>query len=231
MRSSSGRLAASSLAISVIAIAGYFVQRARRRSGDKEKDDGRKLEEIIARRRTIPPADYDQERKVPKEYIQRILEAANWAPTHGKTEPWRFVVFSNEESRRELGLKYAELYKEQTPPEFFQERKYTKKITSITQSSHVISIGMKRQESQKIPMIEEAMAVACAVQNMMLVATDLDVVTYWHSSDALDSKDMHEYLGLEGEHDRCFGILHMGFSTKPHPQGFRKSIDGKVKWI
>jgi len=21
-----------------------------------------------------------------------MLEAANWAPTHGKTEPWRFVV-------------------------------------------------------------------------------------------------------------------------------------------
>ena len=23
---------------------------------------------------------------------QLMLEAANWAPTHGKTEPWRFVV-------------------------------------------------------------------------------------------------------------------------------------------
>lgn len=23
-----------------------------------------------------------------------MLEAANWAPTHGRTEPWRFVVLS-----------------------------------------------------------------------------------------------------------------------------------------
>lgn len=25
-----------------------------------------------------------------------MLEAANWAPTHGKTEPWRFVVLSED---------------------------------------------------------------------------------------------------------------------------------------
>ena len=26
------------------------------------------------------------------QHVQLMLEAANWAPTHGKTEPWRFVV-------------------------------------------------------------------------------------------------------------------------------------------
>ena len=25
-----------------------------------------------------------------------MLEAANWAPTHGRTEPWRFVVLSED---------------------------------------------------------------------------------------------------------------------------------------
>lgn len=29
---------------------------------------------------------------VPRDVVDGILEAANWAPTHGKTEPWRFVV-------------------------------------------------------------------------------------------------------------------------------------------
>ena len=27
------------------------------------------------------------------ELIAAVLEAANWAPSHGKTEPWRFVVY------------------------------------------------------------------------------------------------------------------------------------------
>ena len=24
--------------------------------------------------------------------LEQLREAANWAPTHGRTEPWRFVV-------------------------------------------------------------------------------------------------------------------------------------------
>lgn len=31
--------------------------------------------------------------------VEQILEAANWAPTHGKTEPWRFAVLSSPEAQ------------------------------------------------------------------------------------------------------------------------------------
>ncbi len=31
-----------------------------------------------------------------RETIEQLLEAANWAPTHGKTEPWRWVVLSED---------------------------------------------------------------------------------------------------------------------------------------
>src|ERR1051326_6502439 len=31
--------------------------------------------------------------------IERVLEAANWAPSHGQTEPWRFIVFEGEARR------------------------------------------------------------------------------------------------------------------------------------
>jgi len=31
-----------------------------------------------------------------REKIEQLLEAANWAPTHGKTEPWRWVVLSED---------------------------------------------------------------------------------------------------------------------------------------
>jgi nitroreductase len=33
---------------------------------------------------------------VSKHDITALLEAANWAPTHGKTEPWRFVVLGQQ---------------------------------------------------------------------------------------------------------------------------------------
>lgn len=39
--------------------------------------------------------------------METMLEAANWAPTHGKTEPWRFVVLGRaaQEELVDLSLK------------------------------------------------------------------------------------------------------------------------------
>jgi len=48
--------------------------------------------DLIKKRRSIFPAQYT-DREIAKSDIEKILEAANWAPTHKKTEPWRFRVF------------------------------------------------------------------------------------------------------------------------------------------
>lgn len=43
--------------------------------------------------------------------IEAMLEAANWAPTHGRTEPWRFVVLGRQaqEEMIDLTLKVCRL--------------------------------------------------------------------------------------------------------------------------
>lgn len=33
--------------------------------------------------------------------LQRMLEAASWAPSHGRTDPWRFVVFQGPQGKEE----------------------------------------------------------------------------------------------------------------------------------
>ena len=47
--------------------------------------------DLIAKRRSIFPVQYN-DKPIDKETLEKILEAANWAPTHKKTEPWRFKV-------------------------------------------------------------------------------------------------------------------------------------------
>ena len=58
--------------------------------------------ELIQRRRSVFPAQYN-EQPIKKSDIEKILEAANWAPTHKKTEPWRFKVLLGEK-KNELGV-------------------------------------------------------------------------------------------------------------------------------
>ena len=63
------------------------------RSIDKEQSLPTKNQalELIKSRRSIMPKDYSGE-EVTKEEIDFLLEAANWAPTHHRSEPWRYVV-------------------------------------------------------------------------------------------------------------------------------------------
>ena len=49
--------------------------------------------ETIRNRRTIKPKEFLQE-TISEDIINDILESANWAPNHGRTEPWRLSVFT-----------------------------------------------------------------------------------------------------------------------------------------
>ncbi|TYZ60261.1 hypothetical protein PybrP1_008492 [[Pythium] brassicae (nom. inval.)] len=188
-------------------------------------------DELIKHRRSIFPQDYDTSRQVPRAVVEQMLESANWAPTHARTEPWRFVVFSSPAARERLGRLEAELYKKMVPPARFLQKKYDKKVASKLQASHVIAICMKRQESENLPELEEVCAVAAAVQNLHLSATGHGVGGYWSSGPPIFSSEMKDFLGL-GPKDKCLGLFYVGYPKPGHvATGARKSIKDKVKWV
>lgn len=58
-------------------------------------------------RRSVFQASFTEE-EVSKEDILSILEAANAAPTHKRTQPWRFVIFRKEGLQR-LGTELSRM--------------------------------------------------------------------------------------------------------------------------
>lgn len=182
---------------------------------------------VIARRRSIKPSQFS-DTPVSDESVWKILESANWAPTHGMTEPWRFHVYAGE-SREQLGIRLSEIYNEITPPESRKPGKAEKLLTNARQSSHLIVIAMKRQESGKIPEIEEVEAVACAVQNLHLAATALGIGGYWSSGKAICSDQLRDWLGL-GENDKVLGLFYVGYPAGDWPEGQRGPVTDKVTW-
>ena len=185
------------------------------------------LKEIIKNRRSIKPEKYTS-RKVLKDVILEILNSGIWAPTHGLTQPWHFVVFQGE-ALEKLGLMMAETYKKNCKPELFSEKKYEKMLTRPTKTSVLIAICMKRQETEKIPEIEEVEAVACAVQNMYLTATAYGLGPYWSSGNVSYSQEMKDYLNL-GEKDKCLGLFYLGYTKEPWPRGQRRPLQYHAEW-
>ena len=186
------------------------------------------IEHCIRSRRSVKPAAFSDV-PVADEVIDRMLEAANWAPTHGCTEPWRFFVYTNE-ARIELGNKIAELYLQITKPENCRPATVDKLKNFAAASSHLIVIAMKRQESGKISRVDEVAAVACAVQNLHLMATACGVAGYWSSAKAICNDLMKDHLGLAAD-DEVLGMFYVGNAKGELPEGKRKPIADKVSWF
>lgn len=183
------------------------------------------IKDIIAKRRSVFPDQYNG-KSVTKEEFQQILEAANWAPTHKKTEPWRFKVVQGSAKDR-LGKFMAEKYKATTTK--FSSYKYEKTLRKFEQSAAVIVICMQRDPKESIPEWEETAAVAMAVQNMWLACTELQIGAYWSTPKTTASVGAFFDLA-PGE--KCLGFFYMGHFDGDLPTGERKSeITEKTEWF
>lgn len=185
------------------------------------------INQIIQARRSVYPAQFDTSRRIDDTIIWQILENANHAPTHKKTEPWRFVVFTGE-GLKKLATFQANLYKQKNQGDRFSESTYQKLLENPLKASHVIAIGMKRHSG--LPEVEEIEAVACAVQNIYLSATAYQIGGYWGSGGITYYPEAKEFFGL-GEEDKLLGFFYLGHIAKPSPPRSPQPITDKVTWV
>ena len=186
------------------------------------------INELIRERRTIYPEQFS-ERKVHKEQVELILNNAQWATTHGNTQPWRFKVFM-EDGRTTLSDFLAETYLKLTPTELQNDKKLAKLMTRPLKSSVVIAICMKRQPEEKILELEEIEAVACAVQNIHLTCTAYGLGGFWSTPKLIYSEEMNEFLNLEAK-DKCLGLFYIGYPAIEWPKSHRKPLEYTTEWI
>jgi nitroreductase len=185
------------------------------------------ISDVIKNRRTIYP-EFFSSRKIHKEIVEKILNNAIWAPTHGKTQPWRFKVYMDD-AKIKLGEKLAEIYKKNTPQDQFKELKFNKLISRPSLASVAIAVCMKKDPSNKILEIEEIEAVACAIQNMYLTATAYGIGGFWSTPKIIYSTDMNDFLNID-RHDKCLGIFYLGYPSGEWPKGQRKPIEYLTEW-
>ncbi|MCR5886641.1 nitroreductase [Hymenobacter sp. J193] len=181
---------------------------------------------LVLARRSIQPVQFEPGRVIPDDMVLQLLENANWAPTHKRTEPWRFVVFKGEGLKR-LAEFQSGLYRAQAG-ELVDEKKAQKLAQNPLLASHVIAIGMKRHHI--LPEIEEVEAVACAVQNLHLSAVAYGLGGYWGSGGITYVEEAKPFFGL-GPDDKLLGFFYLGYVAQLPGRNLRKPIEEKVSWV
>lgn len=174
-----------------------------------------------------------QPREVDPKLIETILDAANWAPSHDETEPWRFTVFTGE-GRSVLADAFEAAYREDYPGDRFQQGACDNYRERAWKAPVWIAIGVspmvRPDGSLQTSEEEEALAVACAVQNLHLVASALGLAGMWNSKFPLTHPRVAEAAGLAAS-ERLLGFVFLGWPAIAWPKGERRPLSEKVRWV
>ena len=182
------------------------------------------LFKAIKQRRSIYPHQFN-DKIIADADIKKLLELANWAPTHRKTEPWRFKIISGD-FKQKAGKFFKMVYWNNTEkPKTFKAKKILQKFE---QSSHVIAVCMQRDQKESIPEWEEIAATAMAVQNMWIASSTLNIGMYWSTPSF--KENLQDLIPL-AEGERCLGFLYCGYFEDEVSLLERQSvISTKVIW-
>lgn len=179
--------------------------------------------EAIHYRRAVNQNSFTEE-EISKEEILTLLNAANAAPTHKRTQPWRFVVFRKEGLQR-LGAELSRIYKEVTPADKYTEMAEANMAKKATQSNVALAIIVNY--TGDVPEWEELAATACAVQNIWLAAHSIQLGGYWASPGLINH--LGKFLQLE-ENQKCIGLFYLGKHQAEAREPFRSPIEDKIRW-
>lgn len=161
------------------------------------------------------------------ELVAQMLEAANWAPSHGKTEPWRFVVYSGT-VRRVIGAAFGAAYRLLNPEEPAGGAGERSQRERVWQAPVWIALGM--EPSPRMPEWEELVAFGNAVHNAQLMASALGLASKWTSGGCATHAHVAEVVGF-APGTRLLGFLYVGMPAGEWPTGKRRPLATKVRWV
>jgi len=190
---------------------------------------------------------------IPDEMIDKILEAARWAPTGENYQPWRFIVIRNPKTKDKIGRlaklgsgsrmtawhclgESQERFKKIKDPEKKAEVlrfMYSGEVSEFARYAPVIIaiIGTLMEGSVDVPY-----DLSAAIENMLLEAHSLDLGACWvHGpvASTRDAKKFKEILKIPtgmGEY-KVIAYVAFGFpaEARKHPRP-KKLLEDMVYW-
>lgn len=186
------------------------------------------ISDAIMQRHTTKTAKMNG-RAVDHSQINHLLELADRAPTHARTEPWRFFVYTGE-GFAQFAEEHAEMYWEHTAEDVRMESRRQGLVDIAQHAGALIIVAMRRTPGAKIPMLEEYAATSAAIQNMLLGATAMDISAIWSTGGMAHKPAMKQYLGL-AEEDEVVAMLYLGHTAEEAVTTERKiSLEDKTQW-
>ena len=165
------------------------------------------ISQAIKKRRTI---HIFSKKRVPKEVIERSIIAANQAPCHRSTFPWRFTSLGIHKRellfRLQLTLKFGDKQIDE-----FNLKKIKDKILN---PSHLLVASQVCTDNQ-LQRLEDYAACACAIQNLSLSLVADGVGYKWSTGKITKNPNTYQISEIDPSEEEIIGFIWIGYGTKP----------------
>ena len=165
------------------------------------------IAEAIKKRRTL---HIFSKKRVPREVIEKSIFAANQAPCHRRTFPWRFTS---------IGIKKRELlYQLQLTLKFgnkaIDESSLKKIRDKMLNPSHLL-IATQVCTDNQVQKLEDYAACACAIQNLSLSLVADDVGCKWSTGKITKDPNTYQIAQINSSEEEIIGFIWIGYGPEP----------------
>lgn len=164
---------------------------------------------------------------VPRELIEKMLDAAAQAPNHYKVRPWRFVVMTDD-ARHRLGHAMSESLRERHPE--YPPEAFDKAHATPLQAPVVIAVGVDKPSEAKVLEIENISAVAAATQNLLLATQALGLGAKWRTGEWAQDAKVKQFLGFQPD-QHIIGFVYIGYPEAVIDYPPRPSYEDRTVWM
>lgn len=156
--------------------------------------------------------------------IEPLLQAAVMAPNHGLTQPWRFL-WLGDVTKMALSEHYghARALKKVVldAPDFAEH-----KAAAMARFMAIPAVLMVACRIDEHPTVaeEDYAATCCAVQNLLLAATDSGLGAQWSTHPMIGDAAVLALLGLDAKRMRVVAMVYLGYPAVMPPEPPRKAV-------
>jgi nitroreductase len=162
---------------------------------------------------------------VPREAIERMLDAAVWAPNHRLTEPWRFFVLEKGSVARQRAADLAYDFALQRNNDSVRAERARQTVLEPPVLVYVYCVPGPNEEVTR----ENYAAVCCAVQNISLAGVAEGLAVTWETGGPTRHPNLREALGA-AEDWIMVAMLSIGVPVEA-PSSRRTPVGEFVRWM
>lgn len=175
-----------------------------------------------------------QDKHVPKEIIEQIVDAGRMAPSAKNRQPWKYIVYGGR-NKKEL-LQYMEqgILREKQGAAFLPGFDYgipdAENTLRVMKEAPIVIIVLNTNGStpftdidteQRIVEICDSLSIGAAIENILLKAEELGIGTLWIANTCFAYQELVTYLNTEHQ---LVGAIAVGYADEHPSQRPRKEL-------